>query len=167
MVQRNLLRIPIFLLFVLLVNSASGQQLHHQMLSSMGSTSTLKSGMIVLQTVGQQSVTGNASVAKTSLQQGFQQSMVAKFFPIYSVNTFVTTVYPNPFSDVINIQFSQSIEGEMSIALYNMFGVLISQQKKQDPPLSLSFNFEHLPSGSYILHLTAKNYAYSKTLIKQ
>ena len=167
MVQRNLLRIPIFLLFVLLVNSASGQQLHHQMLSSMGSTSTLKSGMIVLQTVGQQSVTGNASVAKTSLQQGFQQSMVAKFFPIYSVNTIVTTVYPNPFSDVINIQFSQSIAGEMSIALYNMFGVLISQQKKQDPPLSLSFNFEHLPSGSYILHLTAKNYAYSKTLIKQ
>jgi hypothetical protein len=167
MIKKNLLKIPIFLLFVLLVKSASGQQLHHQMLSSMGSTSALKSGMIVLQTVGQQSVTGNASVAKTSIQQGFQQSMVAKFFPIYGVNTFVTTVYPNPFSDVINIQFSQSIAGELSISLYNMFGVLISQHKKQDPPLSLSFNFEYLPSGSYIIHLTANNYAYSKTLIKQ
>ena len=167
MVQKNLLKIPIFLLFLLLVKSASGQQLHHQMLSSMGSSSTLKSGMIVLQTVGQQSVTGTATASKLTLQQGFQQSLVAKFFPIYNVNTIVTTVYPNPFAGIVNVSFSQSIPGDMSIALYNMFGVLIHQQQKQDPPLSLSFNFEHLPSGSYILHLTAKNYAYSKTLIKQ
>ena len=167
MVQKNLLKIPIFLLFVLLGKSASGQQMHHQMLSSMGSSSTLKSGMIVLQTVGQQSVTGNASVSKLALQQGFQQSLLAKFFPIYSVNTIVTTVYPNPFTGIIHVNFSQTMAGDMSIALYNMFGVLIHQQVKLDPPLTLSFNFEHLPSGSYILHLTAKNYAYSKTLIKQ
>lgn len=132
----------------------------------MGSSTTLNSGIIVLQTVGQQSVTGNSTVANQTVQQGFQQSLVAKFFPVYSVNTISTTVYPNPFSGVFNILFSESIAGELSISLYNMFGVLVSQQKKQNAPLSLSFNYEQLPTGSYVLHLTAKNYAFSRTLIK-
>ena len=167
MIKKNLLKTPLFLLFFLFIKSASGQQLHHQMLSSMGTSSTLKSGMMVLQTIGQQSVTGTASSSNLTMQQGFQQSMVSRFFPIYSVNTIVTTVYPNPFTGIINIQFSQSIAGELRIALYNMFGVLISQQSKQDAPLTMSFNYEYLPTGSYIIHLTAKNYAYSKTLIKQ
>jgi hypothetical protein len=157
----------ILVLFLLVCNYSYGQSLHHSMLSAQGNSQTIKGGLVVLQTIGQQSVNGNATSSNLTLQQGFQQSLVAKFFPIYSVNTMVTTVYPNPFAGIINVSFSQSIPGDMSIALYNMFGVLIHQQQKQNPPLSLSFNFEHLPSGSYILHLTAKNYAYSKTLIKQ
>lgn len=166
MVKKNVLKVSIFFLSALFAKDLNAQQLHHQMLSSLGNSSTLKNGMVVLQTVGQQSLTGNATVANQTIQQGFQQSMIAKFFPVFSVNKISTTVYPNPFSDVFNIQFSQSIAGEMSISLYNMFGVLISQHIKQDAPLSLSFNYEQLPTGSYILHLTAKNYAYSKTIIK-
>ena len=167
MVQRNLLKNSAILLFFFLVKNTSGQQLHRQMLSSMGTSTTLNSGINVLQTVGQQSVTGNATVNKLTLQQGFQQSLIAKFLPVYSVNTTATTVYPNPFFGVINIKFSQLIEGNMSVLLYNMFGVLIYKEEKLQPPQYMSFNFEHLPSGSYVLHLSAKNYAFSKTLIKQ
>lgn len=36
-------------------------QLHHQMLSSQGSTSKTEKGVIVTQTIGQQSVSGNYS----------------------------------------------------------------------------------------------------------
>ena len=167
MIKKQTLKMPIFLLLFFLIENVSGQQLHHQMLSAQGSTTTLKSGMMVLQTIGQQSVTGNATVSNLTLQQGFQQSMVAKFFPTYNVNTTATTVYPNPFFGMVNINFSQIIAGEMNIALYNMFGVMIYKEQKQNPALTISLSFEHLPAGSYVIQLTAKNYTYSKTLIKQ
>ena len=122
---------------------------------------------MVLQTIGQQSVTGSATASNLTLQQGFQQSMVAKFFPTYNVNTIATTVYPNPFAGEVNVNFSQIIAGEMNIALYNMFGVMIYKEQKQNPALTLSFNFGDLPIGSYVLQLTANNYTFSKTLIKQ
>lgn len=167
MVKKQLLKLSILCIFTFVVKNSFGQQLHHQTLSAQGGTNILKSGMIVRHTVGQQSAIGNATVSKLSVQQGFQQSMFSQVFPIYSVNTVATTVYPNPFAGLININFSKSITGEMSIALYNLFGVMVYQEVKQDPVLSISFNFGQLPSGSYVLHLTAKNYVYSKILIKQ
>ena len=156
-----------FLFFVLLTEQSNGQQMHHQMLSSMGITSTATTGFIFLQTVGQQSVTGNAIANNLSIQQGYQQSLVSKISPVINVNTVTTTVYPNPFRDNIKISFSNLITGEMSIGLYNMFGVQIFKDLKQDAPLTIEYNFGYLPAGSYIISLTAKNYAYSKTLIKQ
>lgn len=167
MIKKQTLQISISLLLLFLIENASGQQLHRQMLSSQGSTITLKSGIMVLQTIGQQSLTGNASVSNLTLQQGFQQSLLAKFSPTYNINTIATTIYPNPFRDNMNINFSQSIAGEMTIALYNMFGVMIYKEQKQNPALTLTFNFNDLPTGSYVLQLTADNYAFSKTLIKQ
>jgi len=167
MIKKQMVKTPIFLLLFFLIENVSGQQLHHQMLSAQGSTTTLKNGMMVLQTIGQQSVTGSATVSNLTLQQGFQQSMVAKYFPTYNVNTTATAVYPNPFAGEVNVNFSQIIAGEMNIALYNMFGVMIYKEQKQNPALTLSFNFGDLPIGSYVLQLTANNYTFSKTLIKQ
>jgi hypothetical protein len=167
MIQKKVLRLPILLLFILLIKSVSGQQLHHQMLSSMGSTTTSTTGLIFLQTVGQQSVTGNVSVSNLTVQQGFQQSLVSKIFPVFNLNIIETTVYPNPFRDIVNFNFSQKIAGNMSIALYNLFGVQIFKEVKQDAPLTIGFNFGYLPAGSYIINITANNYSYSKTLIKQ
>lgn len=123
--------------------------------------------MVVLQTVGQQSVIGSATVSNLTLQQGFQQSLIFKSTPIYGVNTMVTTVYPNPFLGMVNINFSKEIAGEMGIVLYNMFGLMVYQEEKKDPAQTISLDFGHLPSGSYVLQLTSRDYTYSKILIKQ
>ena len=167
MIKKRTFKISFFLLVYFSVKSVNGQQLHHQMLSAQGSSTTLKSGMMVRQTIGQQSITGNATVSNLTIQQGFQQSLVSNFSSIHNINTIVTTAYPNPFSGLINIDFSKSIAGEMNITLYNLFGVIVYREKKKDPALTFSLNFGPLPAGSYILRLTADKYIYSKILIKQ
>lgn len=167
MVKRKIFKISGYFLFAILSNQVFGQQLHHQMLATQGNTTTLKSGFTILQTIGQQSVIGNASLTNLTVQQGFQQSLLFSYFPIYSINTITTTVYPNPFRGDLNVNFSELINGEMTVALYNMFGVMIYNEEKQNPALTLNFNFDYLPTGSYVLQLAAKQYSFSKTLIKQ
>jgi hypothetical protein len=50
-------------LYVLfLITTTASAQLHHQMLSSQGSTSKTNSGVIASQTIGQQSVTSNYEI---------------------------------------------------------------------------------------------------------
>ena len=60
-------------LALLASNNLFAQQLRHQMISSQGTSITTASGLIVKQTVGQQSVSGN-SPGDIIVQQGFQQS---------------------------------------------------------------------------------------------
>ena len=45
--------------------SVKGQQLHHQMLSSQGSSNLLSTGTLVHQNIGQQSVIGNYKFSNT------------------------------------------------------------------------------------------------------
>ena len=61
------------LLFGLLLSNANAQ-LHHQMLSSQGSTSKTTSGVVVTQTIGQQSVAGNYTSKDYQIGQGYQQA---------------------------------------------------------------------------------------------
>ena len=82
-------------------------QLHHQMLSSQGSTSVTSSGVIVTQTIGQQSVIGNYDNQYFKIGQGFQQAKQANWSRIILEQTipeFEVSIYPNPFNNIVNIQ---------------------------------------------------------------
>ncbi|QEK52316.1 T9SS type A sorting domain-containing protein [Pedobacter aquae] len=166
MCKKGILKILVFCLLGFFGLQVKAQSLHHQMLSSLGSTNILKNGMIVRQTVGQQSVIGSSSLSNIIIQQGFQQSMVSKFIPVYNISSIETTIYPNPFLSALNIKFSETISEKMSAALYNMFGVMVYKREYNAPLITMDFNFEQLAPGSYILVLTSKNYTHSKTLIK-
>ena len=156
-----------FVFFVLFAKQSIGQQLNRQMLSSMGSTSTTKTGLVVLQTVGQQSVIGTWMNSSILVQQGFQQSLISTFFPLSNINTVSTTIYPNPFRDKVFVNFSELIPGEMTVDLFNMFGVVVFNQRIKDPSLNMNYNFDFLPAGSYVIQIKANNYLFTKTLIKQ
>ena len=62
------------LLILNFVNASA--QLHHQMLSSQGNTSISQKGVVVTQTIGQQSVVGNYSSLGFTFGQGYQQWMI-------------------------------------------------------------------------------------------
>ena len=71
-------------------------QLHHQMISSHGSTNTTSEGFVITQTIGQQSITGNSEVAGLVYGQGFQQSIWTRLINSNDQN-FMAEYYPNPF----------------------------------------------------------------------
>ena len=121
----------IILIILLSCSAAYSQNLHHQMLSSQGTSKILDNGMYVGQTIGQQSVSGNFSTGDTTLGQGFQQSNWSRYFSQNSSqNTIATTTFPNPFISTINFQFSTSIKDEISVSLFDVRGRLVYHENK-------------------------------------
>ena len=93
----------IIFIFSLIVLNLSGQNIHHQMISSQGSSSLTSSGLIVNQTIGQQSITGSFT-GSFSVQQGFQQSYWYNY--LSNSNPILVSVSPNPFQELIQFSIS-------------------------------------------------------------
>jgi hypothetical protein len=138
------------------------------MITVQGGTFVAKNGLVVRQSVGQMSAIGNASVGNFVFQQGFQQSLIGQFFqvPTYNLNTIGATIYPNPFNGPLSISFSAPITNNLSVSLYNMTGLLLFTKSFTTPQSVLNFNFDYLPTGSYVIRITAINYSFSKIIIK-
>ena len=152
------------ILFLLVTLSGFSQTLHHQMLSSQG-TSTTVGGLKVSQTIGQLSVIGNYRGSEVMVGQGFQQSRLMKSVKA-PVITVVTTTYPNPFIDRIHFEFSSVITGPIKFSLYDVMGRLVASQEKPAIDTILTITDLSLAEGQYFVKLSAKNYNYSTNLLK-
>jgi hypothetical protein len=156
----------IITLFVLLSYSVFSQDLHHQMLSSQGKSTILSNGMMVSQTIGQQSAIGNHTNGVT-LGQGFQQSHWTKFVNSNTSVNIITTTYPNPFIKSVNFQFSQPITEFIEIAVFDIRGRLIFKESKKANNSILTLELPLLASSNYLVRLTAPNYTYYSQILKQ
>jgi hypothetical protein len=147
-----------------------GQVLNHQMISSQGQTIATPSGLVIKQTVGQQSITGNTKSKEVAVLQGFQQSLWSKYITenkIDVVSGITTLTYPNPFIETINFQFSIPIKDEISILIFDVLGRLIFQQKKRADNTVLTLDLARLPTSEFLVQLTANNFNYYTKIIKQ
>ena len=153
-------------IFLSLTLSTFSQDLHHQMLSSQGKSTVLSNGMMVSQTIGQQSVIGNHTNGVT-VGQGFQQSHWAKYVSSNVTNQITTTTYPNPFVTTVNFQFSQPISETIEISLFDVRGRLLFQDKKRDTDSVLTVELPQLASSNYLIRLTATNYTYYSQILKK
>lgn len=152
------------ILFLFITFTGFSQSLHHQMLSSQG-TSTTAGGFKVSQTIGQLSVIGNYRGSDVIVGQGFQQSRNMKTVKAPMI-TVTTTTYPNPFVDQINFEFSSVISGPIKFSLYDVMGRLVAYQEKTATDTILTINELSLSEGEYFVKLSAKNYNYSTNLLK-
>lgn len=142
-----------------------GQLLHHQMISSQGGVINLSNGLIVNQTIGQQSLVGSSKTEYIILQ-GFQQSIWSKYISTNSADSIITKTYPNPFEDVIKFQFSQSISDPIAIDIFDTSGRLVFENKKNANDRILSVELPYLPASQYLVHLYAKSFSYFTQIIK-
>ncbi len=156
----------IITLFVLLSYSVFSQDLHHQMISSQGKSTILSNGMLVSQTIGQQSAIGNHTNGVT-VGQGFQQSLWAKYVKSNISANISTITYPNPFITTLNFKFSQPIKETIEISVFDVRGRLIFQDKKRATDSVLTIELPQLASSNYLVRLTAPNYTYYSQILKQ
>ena len=135
------------------------------MLSSQGTTTHTSRGVMVRQTIGQQSAIGNYRNSNLIVGQGFLQSnnMKTALPPVISITTIT---YPNPFIDRVDFQFSSPITGPIKVALFDIVGRLIYYKEKMSINSTLTIDNLSFAQGEYIVKLTAKNYTYSTTLLK-
>lgn len=156
----------LILIFLALSFKSYSQDLHHQMLSSQGKSTILGNGMLVSQTIGQQSAIGNHTNGIT-VGQGFQQSHWAKYLKSNVTNQITTTTFPNPFITTVNFQFSKPISEIIEITLFDVRGRLIFQDKKRASDSVLTVELPQLASSNYLVRLTASNYIYYSQILKQ
>lgn len=155
------------LLFLCMTSFVYGQTLHHQTLSSQGTSVELYNGMHISQTIGQQSVTGNSTKNGFSIGQGYQQSVWSKYTNPNSTSKITTITYPNPFIQSVNFQFSMPINDVISVSIFDILGRLIFQDEKKVNGIILTIELEPLPVEKYLVRLSAKNYTYYTIILKQ
>ena len=151
--------------FLLISASFYGQVLHHQMLSSQGTTTKIAEGFTISQTIGQQSVIGNSNKDPV-IMQGFQQSLWGSYLadPLNSKMQVLT--YPNPFNDIVNFQFLQPINEEITIYVFNVAGILVFKQKEKIFNPVLSIQLGNLPNAEYLVQLRSISMTYYTKIIK-
>jgi len=159
-----------FLLLVCFIFSVSNnlfaQQLHHQMISSQASSIKTTSGLIVKQTIGQQSVSGN-SKGEIIVQQGFNQSYWQKLLKDSNNPGFVISTFPNPFNDVLNFQFSSNLESSVDVSIFDSYGrSVFSQTVEVKDDLLKLVDLPVLPTAQYLVQLSGKNFKYFTLIIK-
>jgi len=143
-----------------------GQILHHQMISSQGKSAILSNGLLVKQTIGQQSISGNAK-GEYIIVQGFQQNHWAKIVAESPLkNDLTVTTYPNPFVSYVNFQFSKAIKDEMTVTVFDVSGRLIIQQAKNLEGGILTIDLTSLPNAVYLVRLKNNEINYYTKITK-
>ena len=154
------------LFFFCSVSNVFSQSLHHQMISAQGKSIILNNGMLLSQTIGQQSPIGYQTNGIT-LGQGFQQSHWVKYVNSNTSVNIATTTYPNPFISTVNFEFSQPLKETIEIDVFDVNGRLIFQDKKRATDSVLSVELPQLASNNYLVRLSAPNYTYYSQILKQ
>ena len=156
----------LFCLALFASNGLFAQQLHHQMISSQGTSITTASGLIVMQTVGQQSVSGN-SQGDVIVQQGFQQNYWQELLKDASISRVAVTTFPNPFREGISFQFSASIDSTVHVTIFDSYGRSVFEKTStvNDNLLTIE-DMPILPSAQYLVRLSGTNLNYFTKIIK-
>jgi len=154
-------------LFLFFSFSFYGQVLHHQMISSQGTTSKTSNGTLVRQTIGQLSRSGNYDSDEMTVGQGFQQSIWQKYIAANKVEGLSNILtYPNPFVDIVNFRFPESINEVVSIYVFDITGrVVFHKDEEMDGPL-LTIDLAFLPRSNYLVRLKSKKFNYYTQILK-
>jgi hypothetical protein len=135
------------------------------MISSQAGSIELPRGLIVNQTIGQQSSIGNSNKNYIVIQ-GFQQSLWSTYISSNNADSIISKTYPNPFVEIIKFEFSQIIIEPINILIYNSGGRLVFKGKKTAIDTILSVELSNLPTSQYLVHLYTNNFSYYTQIIK-
>lgn len=153
-------------LFLLSPTFIYGQLLHHQSISAQGSLIKLNSELIVSQTIGQQSPIGTATNSVV-VQQGFQQS----YWPTLITNSTLSNsiqviAYPNPFVGMIYFQFTNFVDEEISLIIYDIQGRMLLEKETKVNNGLLSIDLSILSNAAYLVRFSTQGATHYCKIIK-
>jgi hypothetical protein len=152
-------------LFLIFTITFQGQVLHHEMLSSQGISKKMSDGLMISQTIGQQSFIGNFN-KNYVVMQGFQQSLWFKHVPSNSLENIKAIIYPNPFVTSVYFKFSKPITETIEVYVFDVLGHLILRKTKKSDNSILIIDMPDIAEGVYFVKLMTKNYSYTGQILK-
>ena len=157
----------IFFAFFICVSS-NAQELYKQTILSQGTTSKLESGLIISQSIGQESVIGNFSNDNVKIIQGFQQPFWTRLISnSSSVIPIEITHFPNPITDNLNLIFYNYDMGELILSIYDYSGRILMKRNISVESGKSIVDLTILPSGSFLMGLQNDKINYYIKIIKK
>jgi hypothetical protein len=122
---------------------------------------------IVQQSIGQASVIGAFNTSQYTIRQGFiQPSVLAKIVNKNIALDLEASFYPNPFVESVTLSFTETIEGKVEVAVFDMLGRLVFSNN-YTAEQHLKVQFRNLTTADYILKVTANNKQFIKKIVKK
>ncbi len=151
--MKSILSVFLALMFSL---SVSGQEIKQQVVASAGGYDVSGDNSISLSwTLGELAIaTVESGSGDLILTQGFQQSMLV--IDIIQKNPELgvkVSVFPNPTSEMVNINFSAPLSGETDLYLNSADGRLVYTGKLLPGDILKQINMQQYPGGTYILRI--------------
>jgi hypothetical protein len=169
-------KIYIFIALSLSVNFLFGQTVESSTFASGGAT-TVINGKYYSHVIGQSSVVaGTAIKSGVTMRQGFKQpNLLARTIQksglkiqLAEENPMTYTVFPNPFSDKIKIQFSEISKSPTFIAIYNISGQSIWEKMYPEKIDEINLtDFDNVRLGKYVLHIVYKGKPFVASIVKE
>ena len=141
---------------MLLTLSVGAQQIKQEVIASAGGFNVASDNSISISwTLGETIIpTFTSQDGTLILTHGFQQKVLITTVAENILNPVQVTVFPNPASEVINIEFDTPVDGEISLFLLDTQGKLVKTEKIEAATTNKQINMQDLPSGIYYLRLT-------------
>lgn len=114
--------------------------------------------------IGQTPLLGKVSRSGFEVRQGFIQPLVNIGF--FTQPILQASIYPNPFSDRLQIQFDNIPSHDVHASLYDMRGRLIHYSHFQTPTNNIELELGHLADAKYLLYINTGNQVITKHIIK-
>jgi hypothetical protein len=142
-----------------------------------GGATTIINGKYYSHVIGQSSViAGTSTKAGVTMRQGFKQpNLLSRTIrnsglqiQVAEGNPITYTVFPNPFTDKLKIQFSELSKSPTFIAIYHISGQSIWEKMYPEKIDEVNLtDFQNVRIGKYVLHIVYKGKPYVTSLIKE
>ncbi|MDC0204398.1 T9SS type A sorting domain-containing protein [Flavobacteriales bacterium] len=117
--------------------------------------------------IGQNSASvGSVKNNNITLRQGFQQPLLRIIKEESVIGELDLIIYPNPFKNHINIEFSEIQDEEIVIMIYDNRGKII-KKLNYNMLKEITIPFYSFARGSYFLNIISGEKQYNTTIIKQ
>lgn len=145
----------LILMMTLLAVSVIAQQIKQQVISSAGgyNVSSGTNQISISWTLGETIIPSFAAGGLT-LTHGFQGTLIITTVEENILNPVKVIIFPNPTSEVIDIEFDTPTDGEISLSLLDAQGKLVKTGKIEAATTNKEISMQNFPSGIYYLRLT-------------
>jgi hypothetical protein len=149
--KRNIL----IIMFIFLVQAVNAQVKQEVIASAGGYNKSADNTISISWTLGETIVpTFTSQDGSLILTHGFQQKLIITAIDENLEIPVKVTIYPNPASELVNIQFESATDKEISVYLLDSQGRLVKTDKIEAASIDKTINLQDLPAGIYYLRLT-------------
>jgi hypothetical protein len=146
----------ILIITVLLVTlSVGAQQVKQEVIASAGGYNKSSDNSISISwTLGETIIPSfTSSDGSLTLTHGFQSKLIITAIEENLEDLVQITIYPNPTSEIINIQFESVTDKEILLYLLDAQGRLVKTDRIEAAVSSKMINMQDLPAGLYYIRL--------------